>query len=119
MIPSGGFVKWNYNEGRQPTRQLNRHKKWMQIKRMNASRNRLGWLASLGNVYSRPRYPGRYCDTLGNKGLCFARLLHCSQSPVSFLFVCSKQRIYRRGHAQGPHFYCRIASRYRISGTAS
>ena len=32
---------------------------------MNASRNRPGWLASLGNVNSRPRYPGRY--TLGRE----------------------------------------------------
>lgn len=31
-----------------------------QNNRMHASQNRPGWLASLGNVYSRPRYPKRY-----------------------------------------------------------
>ncbi|REK21332.1 MAG: hypothetical protein DWQ41_21820 [Planctomycetota bacterium] len=43
-----------------------------QNKRMNASRNRPGWLASLGNVNSRPRYPKRsatkpYAQTMASE----------------------------------------------------
>jgi len=37
-------------------------------KRMNASRNRPGWLASLGNAFSRPRYPKRYLDRANANG---------------------------------------------------
>ena len=46
-----------------------------QNKRMNASRNRPGWLASLGNVYSRPRYPKRSPKRLHFQTFCLLRQL--------------------------------------------